>query len=56
MGTILIRNVPEDVHRAFKAHCATTGITIQQAAIDLFEKESGKGTVEKQDKNKDDKK
>lgn len=39
MRTLLIRNIPEDIHRKFKKHCAGIGVSIQDRIIRLMEYE-----------------
>lgn len=36
-GALIIRNIPEDIRRAFKAKCAMEGISQQDKVIELIE-------------------
>lgn len=36
-SALIIRNIPVDVHRAFKAKCAMEGISQQDKVIELIE-------------------
>ena len=44
-GTLIIRNIPDDIRRAFKAKCAMDGKSQQQRVIELIEEDlkGGKG-------------
>jgi hypothetical protein len=39
MGTIIIKDVPEDLKREFKAICALRGMTLKDTLINLMSKE-----------------
>ena len=47
MKTIMIRNVPEELHKEFKILCVKRGVSINKLMIDLMRKE-----VEKDQKKK----
>ena len=36
--TMLLRKIPDDIHRAFKVQCAMRRISMEQAVINLMEK------------------
>lgn len=38
-SNLIIRNIPVDVHRAFKARCALLGVSQQQRVIELIEQD-----------------
>ena len=38
VGAMIIRNVPESLHRDFKAQCASEGKSMQKKVIELIEK------------------
>ena len=42
MKTMLIRYVPEDVHKAFQEHCKEKKISMNKMLIILMAKETGK--------------
>lgn len=46
-GALIIRNIPDDIRRAFKAKCALLGVSQQQRVIELIEKDLREGGEEK---------
>jgi plasmid stability protein len=44
-GTLIVRHIPDDIRRAFKAKCAMDGKSQQQRVIELIEEDlkGGKG-------------
>lgn len=38
-GALIVRNIPEDIRRAFKAKCALDGKSQQQRVIELIEQD-----------------
>lgn len=43
-GTLIIRHIPDDIRRAFKAKCAMDGKSQQQRVIELIEEDLKGGT------------
>jgi plasmid stability protein len=42
MKSIMIRNVPEDLHKEFKILCVKRGVSINKLMLDLMRKEVDK--------------
>jgi hypothetical protein len=47
MGTMILRNVPEDLRKQFKLHCIQNNTNMTEVLIELMRKEVEKGKPKK---------
>ena len=53
MKSIITRNIPDELHKAFKIKCATQGISLNQAVLDLMTTWTNEPKRSKKDKKEE---